>query len=753
MRSGIKIYVASLLVVGLMLSVFASPSFAAVTAVEDSTWTSWPHTIYYMAHLSGPNSPYDDVEINITAVDEYTLFVNGDEIGSDDDWTTVEKYTVNVSDDDVRIGVEVKNSGTGNGNGLMVDIKAGSDWLGTTTLKRRSAVVGGTRNIYPVRWYYYTGDIKSVSWGGDKWYELSYNSGKKTTLLDDTNIQAQLGQCISGKIDIGQIAYLPDPHIEIITGYMGDVDLGSAENGGIQLRRIDGENIALGKPAQEDKLTDGDPTNTFFAYNQEPLNSRRYVDLERIYRVNRMVLYTGGTNPNEWERKSVRGFAVEISLDKFRWEEVNVIHEIGVTNANEGGYDYASVEFPDEWARYIQFKITEPRQDFPIIGDIMVYGVGYTYDGVYESPWKDFGRANVMKNFDRVEWEGDMPEGTSIKIQTKTAYYDAEGTLIESSWSSEYSTKSFALESPEPASMLKYRVKLSTQDIYKTPVMKEITFAFSEKDQPVSNASGYIVPNKVAMGVDTDFVYSLAYDLDSGQNIKNLVISTPGYGSDVVVHSTDADADYSIDNGGLVDIQNTTPDSLYIEFTNAITDSDNSGPDSLYLSFKSKLLRNIHNFNAWLYNDTGNDGAGGVKVWENRDLGSWTVMTSTIIKGVLSDVKAVPKVFTPNGDNINDFTVIEFNLAKIDAKLKIKIFDSKGSLVTMVYDDKLEPGPWFVPDDQKRGSQAGARKMPGYWDGKDEDGDLVPPGVYLYQVVADTDDGEKVESGSVVIGY
>ena len=352
MRSGIKIYVASLLVVGLMLSVFASPSFAAVTAVEDSTWTSWPHTIYYMAHLSGPNSPYDDVEINITAVDEYTLFVNGDEIGSDDDWTTVEKYTVNVSDDDVRIGVEVKNSGTGNGNGLMVDIKAGSDWLGTTTLKRRSAVVGGTRNIYPVRWYYYTGDIKSVSWGGDKWYELSYNSGKKTTLLDDTNIQAQLGQCISGKIDIGQIAYLPDPHIEIITGYMGDVDLGSAENGGIQLRRIDGENIALGKPAQEDKLTDGDPTNTFFAYNQEPLNSRRYVDLERIYRVNRMVLYTGGTNPNEWERKSVRGFAVEISLDKFRWEEVNVIHEIGVTNANEGGYDYASVEFPDEWALY-----------------------------------------------------------------------------------------------------------------------------------------------------------------------------------------------------------------------------------------------------------------------------------------------------------------------------------------------------------------------------------------------------------------
>ncbi len=753
MRSGIKIYVASLLAIGLMLCAFASPSFAAVMAVKDSTWTSWPHTIYYMAHLSGPNAPYDDIEVNITAVDEYTLYINGEEVGSDDDWTTVETYTVNVSAADVLVGIKVHNSGTGLGNGLMVDIKAGADWLGTTTLKRRSAVVGGTREIFPVRWYYYSGDITSADWGGDTWYELGYNSGRRTTILDDTGIKAQLGQVMLGKMDMGQLSYLPDPHIEVVTGYVGNVDLGSAENGGIQLRQIEGENIAQGKPAQEDKLTDGDPTNTFFAYNQEPLGSWRYVDLERIYRVNRLVLYTGGTNPNEWERKSVRGYAVDISLDKFRWEEVNVIHEIGVTNADEGGYDYATVEFPDEWARYLRFRITEPRQEFPIIGDIMIYGVGYTYEGAYESNWEDFGLPNVMKNFDAISWEGSMPEGTDIKVQTKTAYYSAEGTLVESPWSSEYSIKSFPLESPEPASMIKYRAKLETQDIYKTPVLKEIAFRYSEEDQPLAGASGYIVPNRVAMGIDTTFVYTLSYDLQAGQNIKNLVLSTPGYGSGVSVHSTDTDSELTVDNNGLVDIKQSTPDSLYIEFTNAITDTDNSGPDSLYVTFRTKLLRNIHNFNAWVYNESGNDGAGGLRVWENRDLGTWTVMTSSIIKGVLSDVKAVPKVFTPNDDDVNDFTVIEFNLAKIDADLKIKIYDTKGSLVTTIYDGDLEPGPWFVPDDQKRDNQGGARKMPGYWDGKDEDGDLVPPGVYLYQVVADTDDGEKVESGSVVVGY
>jgi len=750
LRSGIKIYVLSVLVLGLMLGFFASPSNAAVKAVNDTTWTAWPSTIYYMAHLSGPDAPYDDITIYITAVDEYILYVNGEQVGSDDDWQTVEEYTVNVASPDIRLGVEVRNSGTGLGNGLMVDIKAGSDWLGTTTLKRRSAVVGGSRNIYPCMWYYYSGDIIQASWGGDKWYELSYNAGKHETILNDTNIQAQLGQAILG--EMGDINYLPDPHIEIITGFPGNVDLGSAEGGGVQLRRIEGENIALGKPAQEDKLTDGDPTNTFFSYNQEPLGSWRYVDLERIYRVNRMILYTGGTNPNEWERKSVRGFAVDISLDKFRWEEVNVIHEIGVTNAEQGGYDYAIVDFPDEWARYARFRITEPRQEFPIIGEIMISGVGYTYSGEYESPWEDFGLTNVQKNFSTVTWEGETPEGTSIKIQTKSAYLDAEGTLIESPWSNEYTIKSFPLQSPEPASMIKYRVKLTTQDIYKTPVMKEITFSYSVDDQPVALADGYIVPNKVPMGVDTTFVHTISYDLNDGQDIDKVLISVPGYATVNYVQSTDgAGQTLTVDNGGLT--FSSTPDSLYLDFANSITDTDGAGPDSLYISFNTKLLRNIHNFNAWLYNSTNNDNAGGVSVWENRDLGSWTVMTSTIIKSVLSNVKAVPKVFTPNNDDTNEFTVIEFNLAKIAADLKIKIFNTSGSLVATIYDDKLEPGPWFVPDDQKRGNAGEAMKLPGYWDGTDEDGDLVPPGVYLYQVVADTDDGEKVESGTVVVGY
>lgn len=51
------------------------------------------------------------------------------------------------------------------------------------------------------------------------------------------------------------------------------------------------------------------------------------------------------------------------------------------------------------------------------------------------------------------------------------------------------------------------------------------------------------------------------------------------------------------------------------------------------------------------------------------------------------------------------------------------------------------------------GDISGAMEMPGCWNGKDEDDDLVPPGIYIYQVIADTDEGDVIEGGPVVVAY
>jgi len=276
LRRGNKTYVKSLVALGVLLAVFAGYSFAAVEVVKEKEFTTWPSTIYYMATLSGPDeSNYKDITVRITAVDTYILYINGEQIGSDNNWETVEKYSVTVSGGNIAVGVIVENTGVGNGNGLMVDIQAGSDWLGTTTMKRRSAKVGETRKVYPVIWYYYAENI--VDFLGEDWYK---NINKN---LIDTNITAKMGYVILG--DMGEFDYHTDPHIERVTGFGKNIDLGSAENGGVKLRRIEGENIALGKPGQEAGLTDG---NTFIGYtfNQSPLNAKNGLTLRN---------YTGST--------------------------------------------------------------------------------------------------------------------------------------------------------------------------------------------------------------------------------------------------------------------------------------------------------------------------------------------------------------------------------------------------------------------------------------------------------------------------
>ncbi len=243
------------------------------------------------------------------------------------------------------------------------------------------------------------------------------------------------------------------------------------------------------------------------------------------------------------------------------------------------------------------------------------------------------------------------------------------------------------------------------------------------------------------MGEKKDFEYIVEYTLNAGQNIKSIAISVPG--------ESEVDSVRTVD-GLFTDniVYDSTTETLNVTFPTLVT-----GGDELRVYFKSKLLTNLHDFQAYLYNDAMNDGAGGIRIWERPDK-SWTVTTSTIIKSVLSNVAAVPKVFTPNNDGTNDFTVIEFTLAKVESDVIIKFYNTKGRLVTVREfkgDDKLLAKDHFFVN--KTGKAAEAVNLPGYWDGKDDDGDLVPPGVYIYQVVADTDSGEKIEGGTVVVAY
>ena len=110
--------------------------------------------------------------------------------------------------------------------------------------------------------------------------------------------------------------------------------------------------------------------------------------------------------------------------------------------------------------------------------------------------------------------------------------------------------------------------------------------------------------------------------------------------------------------------------------------------------------------------------------------------TATVTSLLLTQVS--PTVFTPNGDGVNDVATIAYDLLEIigAATVQIEISDLTGRVVRRVYGGDDQVGHYERA-----------------WNGRDDAGALVPPGIYLYRVNvgADRDDGARI--GVVNVAY
>jgi flagellar hook assembly protein FlgD len=87
---------------------------------------------------------------------------------------------------------------------------------------------------------------------------------------------------------------------------------------------------------------------------------------------------------------------------------------------------------------------------------------------------------------------------------------------------------------------------------------------------------------------------------------------------------------------------------------------------------------------------------------------------------LLRDVTIVPAVFTPNSDGVNDSAQIRLSVYHVegDKELGVDIFDLSGHRVRNLSRQSTRP--------------SGEHSVS--WDGRDRDGHLVAPGIYLVKV-------------------
>ena len=676
--------------------------FFAVDIGLCATWSQdiWSTTVYYRTTFEAEEAV--DGVIRVAAVDSYVLYFGEDEIGTGEDWTVMAEYPIKIAKGANHIALEVTNKGQGEGRGVVVDVEAGELRVVSTADQNKGV------------WYWLAEEPKDEAW-----------TTADVATSEETWQVVQLGD-----LNRAKVSGLVNPAAEVIAGYPGGVDISSSQDGRIMLKQVQGENLALGQLASKLELTDGSRA-TSWKLTPNSLNEFTWVDLRAKRRINKVRVVTEGTTEEDLQGNSLRGYSVQISDDRFRWIEVGVLHNIKT-------YDQTEVAFRSVLTRYVRVVVAEvDGVNSPRVAEFEIYGDGYAPEGAFLSEPLDFGDPALSKNFGPVTWEaGETPEGTTLSVQFRTG--DTSDSWSE--WSEEYTEESkgedgtVVFSSPEPAKLLQYKVNFTTTDETVTPEFTKIGFEYFT-DIPVSESRARISPNRVVMGEDSLFSYTMDLVFDaSDMGIKKWVISMPS------LAQVDESAIQGVDGAAIEQIR-TLPTRLEIIFTNPIGPTDQIS--QIVLPFQATLYSNAHRFRSFLFGPTSDDP---LNVQESTDADtsgvpySWSVFTTDVVKKALTEVEANPRVLSPNGDGVCDFTVIEFALAKVGEpkSVEIKIFDLTGTVVRDLKPEPLVAGRYTHPRDLVL-----AVESPGFWDGMDNDSELVPPGIYLYHVKGETGQGRR----------
>ena len=672
------------------------------TASLAETWVQppWRQTIHYRATFESEAETELDAVLQVAAADSYEVFLNGTVVGVDSTATRLGRYDVTIASGENQIGVRVVNHGRGAGNGVALVLAADSLHVGTTTNHRLTP------------WYW-----SATPQAGTEWTTADFEGEDGWHLVQ------------GGNLDAAVLAGLPAPAPAAIAGLPDSVDFGTRA-GGVILGDIRGRNLARAKPSNHPEVVDGD-LNTSWDAPTNSLNFLASVDLQERHHINLVRVLTRGRNEGELESNSLRGYSVQVSDDQIRWTEVGVLHDITQ-------FDWTEVAFSPVWTRYVRIVIVDiDPTTSPKVGELEVFGEGFPESGTVLSDIHDLGLEGT-KNIGLVSWEADVPRRTELSVRLRAGDTADDFADPEAGWSEPLTSGDVWFPAREPAALVQYRVDMVSHDDRRTPELRSFRIDF-DTAIAVAGTAARVSPNEVPMGADTMFTYTLDLSFADGDlGVSRLELPVP----------SEARLDETAPVASLLSGWESSQQTLTLAFAEPLV-----GVDQLIVPFTARTYSSSHAFRAVLYAE-GSDNPLNVSETDevDPDTGSpysWSVRTTTADSDVLSAVRSNPGVLTPNSDAINDGSVIEFVLSKVDQPrtVRIQIYDLGGRLVRDLGLPTLSAGVY------QRARGGTGEDSPGYWDGRDDSGSLVAPGVYLYRVEVDLDTGDDVRTGTVGVAY
>ncbi len=320
-----------------------------------------------------------------------------------------------------------------------------------------------------------------------------------------------------------------------------------------------------------------------------------------------------------------------------------------------------------------------------------------------------------------------------------------------SPWTSPYSLAELTSEagtqvlSPGPARYFQFRIDFSSGDLTSSYILHQIGLEFSAP--PLADALvAEIYPRRVDAATDISFVYAVRAEMLSTelQTFDSFQIFTPSR-----VGRVERIEIIDPDGGVLVDHTFTVQGAPTEEGEGAISAIDersftvrfppiNQHDTVLKVHFVGRVLSFSTRFSGralFLAEDgfqsvTSGD-ATQLEVDDSATESSFTVLSPSVNRGnLVGDFSTSTRVITPNGDGANDTMEMAYEILAVvgRARVEVGIYDLSGRRVRRLFDAEGQNGVYDA-----------ARFPELVWDGADDGGDIVPPGVYLVRLQVDGD--------------
>ena len=434
--------------------------------------------------------------------------------------------------------------------------------------------------------------------------------------------------------------------------------------------------------------------------------------------------------------------------------------------------------------RMVSFRPYIPTRTWEV-AEIEIYGEGYVRRSVYRSRILDFGRPVTWS---KIRWSGEHPPGTRISIRTRTGETsetdlwqlrtvaggfqetdfdtwnrefpseEAQRTLDRDNWSFWSATYSFAaglrderapaaawtdgtqLLSPGPSRYLQLEIVLeATAD--QTPRLEDLSLLFSEA-LAAEEVVGEIWPIEVDSFEPQPFTYVVKPVLSrDSAGFDRLEIFTYGPAEEVSLVVVGADTlvypDRVIDESVRPQILS---DRIILSF-DRLDDPEQDSEKRIEVQFSARVLRFGAEFSGWVYDSREPELKQTIRPGNAtiRFVGDVLSVRTPAGGDLVQRLEILPRTFTPNNDGVNDSASIAFNLRDLTDQRPVDV------------------RIWTLNGHSVRHLIAGAPSTSGHfthsWDGRDEAGQLAPPGIYIVQVVLHSDEGRKTATGTLSLVY